>query len=539
MDYIHKFSIGPVEMDKMLEEYHQLRKTRRYCQACPNYGKYWSCPEYKFDEVLFLKNFKYMYLIAREYEVPREDKQKIFGIQQVGDYCKQVMQAIKVQSWQDLLALEKQFPGTMGLIPGNCHVCDISGEGCARPKGQKCRHPELMRFSLESLGFDVDAICKYEIGVLLLWPKEGHLPEKLCGVMALMTNEKIPMDALKAQFPDAKKNWLRFSETAPEARNEVRPTVKRQESWLDNMHKQNQAKAEDPSYKPPKSWIGFKSAALDSGDYVKSRPWAEDVPPAEQETPEAPDLNEVAEEVADGVSSAATEVQEDAPVIDQETIEVLDPTAKPEVSEPVAEEEDDSKYKWLGFKRTVEEAEEEFKKRPIPKFNVPEPEAPQTEETPVVTEPVAEAQPSEPVPVSEPEGQPVQTAPTVSQEPVVQVTAEVVQPTPQPVAQPAPQPAPMPEPEEEIEYLDPSSVTNALSAAIEIARDVVGDDFMIEHEVKAEPVVQKPVPQASEPVQTAATPEEEDDSKYKWLGYKATNLDEDDGFKKGGWKKNY
>ena len=56
-----------------------------------------------------------MYLIAREYEVPREDKQKIFGIQQVGDYCKQVMQAIKVQSWQDLLALEKQFPGTMGL----------------------------------------------------------------------------------------------------------------------------------------------------------------------------------------------------------------------------------------------------------------------------------------------------------------------------------------------------------------------------------------------------------------------------------------
>ena len=74
-----------------------------------------------------------------------------------------------------------------------------------------------MRFSLESLGFDVDAICKYEIGVLLLWPKEGHLPEKLCAVMALMSNEKIPMDAIKAHFPDAKKSWLRFSDTAPEA----------------------------------------------------------------------------------------------------------------------------------------------------------------------------------------------------------------------------------------------------------------------------------------------------------------------------------
>ena len=67
--------------------------------------------------------------------------------------------------------------------------------------------------------------------------------------MALMSNEKIPMDAIKAHFPDAQKSWLRFSDTAPEARNEVRPSVKRQESWLDNMKKQNQEKAEDPAYK--------------------------------------------------------------------------------------------------------------------------------------------------------------------------------------------------------------------------------------------------------------------------------------------------
>ncbi len=47
-----------------------------------------------------------------------------------------------------------------------------------------------------------------------------------------------------------------------------------------------------------------------------------------------------------------------------------------------------------------------------------------------------------------------------------------------------------------------------------------------------------PVFNEPEPVsQTAAaepTPaEEEDDSKYKWLGFKATNLDEDDGLNKG------
>lgn len=507
MDYIHKFSIGPVEMDKMLEEYHQLRKTRRYCAACPNYNKYWSCPDYAFDEALFLKEFKYMYLIAREYEIPREDRQKIFGIQPVAEYCKQVMQAMKVESWKDLLDLEAEFPGTLSLMPGNCHVCDISGEGCAKPKGQKCRHPELMRFSLESLGFDVDAICKYEIGVLLLWPKEGHLPEKLCAVMALMSNEKIPMDAIKAHFPDAQKSWLRFSDTAPEARDEVRPSVKRQESWLDNMKKQNQEKAEDPAYKPQKSWIGFKSEALDSGDYVKERPWREEEPeaiPAAHEETVA-----LAEEMIE--SSAETE-----PAVELET-NVPEPPAQPEA---VSEDEEDSKYKWLGFKRSVEEAEEELKKRPIPKFNIPE-----EEEKP--EESAAEATQSEAgVPAAE-------TVPEIIEPPTAEPGPEQTAPEPQPESAPEP---PVPKPvEEEIELLDASSVANVLSAAIEIAKDVVGDDFIPGEAPVFNESAPAPQTTAAEPAQA----DEEDDSKYKWLGFKATNLDEDDGLKKGGWKKNY
>lgn len=507
MDYIHKFSIGPVEMDKMLEEYHQLRKTRRYCAACPNYNKYWSCPDYAFDEALFLKEFKYMYLIAREYEIPREDRQKIFGIQPVAEYCKQVMQAMKVESWKDLLDLEAEFPGTLSLMPGNCHVCDISGEGCAKPKGQKCRHPELMRFSLESLGFDVDAICKYEIGVLLLWPKEGHLPEKLCAVMALMSNEKIPMDAIKAHFPDAKKSWLRFSDTAPEARNEVRASVKRQESWLDNMKKQNLEKAEDPAYKPQKSWIGFKSEALDSGDYVKERPWreeeAEEVPAASEET------TALVEEMIEAAEPEPTPV----------------PEAEPQPQEAAPEEEDDSKYKWLGFKRSVEEAEEELKKRPIPKFNVPEEEE-KTEESTADEPAVSVAEPvSETVemPAEAPEPVPVQEA--LPQEVPVSEPVQAAAPEP-----PAPEPA-----EEEIELLDASSVANVLSAAIEIAKDVVGDDFIPDEA----PAFNDPEPVSKAPAAETAVSEEEDDSKYKWLGFKATNLDEDDGLKKGGWKKNY
>ncbi|MEG0681457.1 MAG: DUF2284 domain-containing protein [Eubacterium sp.] len=490
MEFIHKFSIGPVEMDKMLEEYHQLRKTRRYCAVCPNYQKYWSCPEYGFDEVIFLKEFKYMYLIAREYEIPREDRQKVIGIQAVSEYCKQAMQTLKVQSWKDLLELENEVPGTLSLMPGNCHICDISGEGCTRPSGQKCRHPELMRFSLESLGFDVDAICKYEIGLLLLWPKEGHLPEKLSGVMALMSNEKIPMDVIKSHFPDAKKSWLRFSDGALESRNEVHQSVKRQESWIDNQAKAKREMTSDPNYRTSQSWVGFKSNVLDSGDYIKECPWRQD------EIEEDKEASKIVEDKVEMASVGEIKTTE-------ESIDAVN-----ELSTQETEEE--KKYQWLGFKRSVEEAEEDLKKRPIPKFNLPEEEE-SAEET-----------------VTEERSEVTQEAESNSVAEIIPETEIQSEPEPEPIKE---EPIPEPEPiEEEIELPNASSVANVLSAAIEIAKDVVGDDFIRDD---------RPIFETSEsPKEETTGSDDEDDSKYKWLGFKASNLEEEDDLSKPKWKKN-
>ncbi len=108
MEYTHKFSSGAVSMEKMLDEYHTLRKTRGYCKRCPNYGQYWSCPEYGFSETIFLNEFKYMILIGREYTIPKSDRQKIIGIKACGDYCTEVNNVMKVESWKSLLELEEK-----------------------------------------------------------------------------------------------------------------------------------------------------------------------------------------------------------------------------------------------------------------------------------------------------------------------------------------------------------------------------------------------------------------------------------------------
>ena len=58
----------------------------------------------------------------------------------------------------------------------------------------------------------------------------------------------------------------------------------------------------------------------------------------------------------------------------------------------------------------------------------------------------------------------------------------------------------------------------------------------------AEPEAPVPAPAAHpepSPQPEDITPEEEDDSKYKWLGFKADLQEESESPEKGGWKKAY
>ena len=414
MDYTHKFPNGSPTMDHMCEEYLSMRKVRGYCKKCPNYGKYWSCPEFAFNEILFLNEFQYMYPIGREYTIPKKDRQKTIGIQACANYCNNLHKAMKIEAWRDLLAFEKAVPGTLALVPGNCHICEAQGMDCARQKGLKCRYAHMMRFSPEALGFDVDAISKFEIGMLLRWPREGHLPEKMSCVMAILSNQKIPRALLKKYFPDVKKTHLKAGQTI--LGSEEGP--KRVESWLAEQAEEIRAKEEAEG--DHGSWLGFKSEALDSGDYVKERPWAQ----GDDEYPEEPpDVSDRAE--GDRVEVREAPAEPEAPKAE----------FKPLPSEEEAEELDENgepKYKWVGFKRSPEEAEEMMYSRPIPKFNISdeEKEAQDAAIDAVVhgEEPKATDAPAE------------QAAPKPAPEP---------EPAPAPEAKPAPKPAPAPAPEAE------------------------------------------------------------------------------------------
>ena len=128
-----------------------------YCRACPNYGRSWGCPP--------------------------------FGFSAGRGHCADARALIlpeRRRLEQQLLGMERQYGGLSFAYVGTCLHCP---EGtCTRPDGKPCRHPELVRPSLEACGFDIGKTTAELFGIYLKWGTDGKLPEYLTLVCGFFHN---------------------------------------------------------------------------------------------------------------------------------------------------------------------------------------------------------------------------------------------------------------------------------------------------------------------------------------------------------------
>lgn len=172
--YTVNFAEAVTSTEEFLRTHVDVPKFLECCKQCMNYNNRWSCPTFQFDPVQVWKEFKTLHLFAR-FIVPGKDR----------DGAK-LMAALKKEQPQflaELLVREKTTPGSMALAPGACELCG----DCARSIGQPCRHPELMRHSIEALGGDVGATAQDYFGKPMLWIKDGVAPDYLMLVGGLLT----------------------------------------------------------------------------------------------------------------------------------------------------------------------------------------------------------------------------------------------------------------------------------------------------------------------------------------------------------------
>lgn len=150
----------------LLFEYYKPKEVLGYCKSCPKHGQIWACPPYEKDEAEFMKAY---------------DEALIIGIQT------KAFGPTKKSLGRALIELSERYPVEV-LIAGNCFLC----KPCTKVSGKPCAHPELMKYSLESLGFHVSDICENLLGVSLEWDTDN--PTYLATAAVLFKQSKVNQD---------------------------------------------------------------------------------------------------------------------------------------------------------------------------------------------------------------------------------------------------------------------------------------------------------------------------------------------------------
>jgi predicted metal-binding protein len=144
------------------------------CKACTNYNKVWSCPPYSFDPQSIWNSYETLTLCCRKVVFSDEARAVAYPQEELGVICKQLMQREQDALLEKMMELEKLHRGSMALAAGSCSAC--APLDCARISGQRCRFPEKIRYSIESLGGNVGLTCRKLMGLNLEWMEEGKVP---------------------------------------------------------------------------------------------------------------------------------------------------------------------------------------------------------------------------------------------------------------------------------------------------------------------------------------------------------------------------
>lgn len=179
----------PVE--QFLRECVDVPRFLEQCRACPNYEKVWSCPPFSFKPEELWGNYDSILLLGRVIETPETMREVRFSSSQaLGEAGRALLRQDKREMLLELLEMEKQTPGSRALSAGSCDFC----ADCGRVRGEECRNPGVMRYSLETLGADVGKALELYFDQKLLWGWEGQLPEYFILLGGLLKKKPVRLE---------------------------------------------------------------------------------------------------------------------------------------------------------------------------------------------------------------------------------------------------------------------------------------------------------------------------------------------------------
>lgn len=158
---------------------------KRCEQGCPNYNNKWSCPPHSPKYSAISKNYNNAYIFIFYCYLEQFSYIKI-------PYMKiQASNSIlRSKSDKIMRQLEKELDGKI-LTDGSCHLC----RSCScKTKESTCKKPSQMRYSMESVGLNVEKIAMDFFSHELLRYSKNTSPQYSSVVITILTNKTIDED---------------------------------------------------------------------------------------------------------------------------------------------------------------------------------------------------------------------------------------------------------------------------------------------------------------------------------------------------------
>lgn len=172
-------------VDEIVGHHYEHEKFISYCRQCPQYGKTWKCPPFDYNPLERLGNYRYITMVMARITI--DDRVKV-------SLANEVLYPVKQKLHHALLQAERTVgDGYALLLAGGCDVCD---EPCSRVAGQSCRHPSMVRPSLEGWGINVTTIASDIFATPIEWSSDGFLPRHTTLVGALLHNDTLSDDMI-------------------------------------------------------------------------------------------------------------------------------------------------------------------------------------------------------------------------------------------------------------------------------------------------------------------------------------------------------
>lgn len=166
--------------DEFYNRFYNFDLVQGYCKECPRYDTNYSCSPVGIDIEKFVLEYDYIDIHVTQLFFEAEDYEKDYSPDELKDFLYNTFFKEKKKVVDMVLDSEKNYSKAQSLT-GPCNHC---AENC-KELYSECKHPEIRRYSLASIGMDSRKILKdlFDIELLLI---NGVLPKYLNNVTSIL-----------------------------------------------------------------------------------------------------------------------------------------------------------------------------------------------------------------------------------------------------------------------------------------------------------------------------------------------------------------